>query len=104
MVDCANPLPGYSVLSYPECTLYVVGQIITAMIYGLLLVGALFTLYSFVYAAWLYLTAGDDRDKTAQSWRAMVWSVVGLFGIGGVFVFFRFIVGAVPNLRAFIVF
>ncbi len=82
--------------------MYVIGQMIVAMIYALMIVGAIVTLFSFFYAAWLYIFAADDREKTQRSRSAMVWSVVGLFGITTIFIVFRFVVDIVPNLNAFI--
>ncbi|MCA9390095.1 hypothetical protein KC571_01715 [candidate division WWE3 bacterium] len=99
-LDCSNVNP----LFYPECTFFVIGQLVVGLVGGLILIGALLLLYSFVHASFLYLTGGDDKNKTQKARATIGWSIVGLIGLTTVFAIFRFIVAAVPGLDRFIIF
>lgn len=97
-----NGLPDGEILSWPHCTLLVLGQLITTMVTGALGFGAILLLFNFFKAAFDYLTAGDSTEKLEKARSNITWSIVGLVGVGSVFIIFKLILDLIPGLKNFI--
>lgn len=89
---------GQSVLQWPHCTIYVLGQLIITVINAALIFGALLLLFNLFRSSMDYITAGDDTKKLEQARSNITWSVIGIFGIASVFILFDYILDLIPGL------
>jgi len=95
---CDNLPPGQSVLQWPHCTIYVLGQLIITVINAALIFGALLLLFNLFRSSIDYITGGDDTKKLEQARSNIAWSVIGIFGIASVFILFDYILDLIPGL------
>lgn len=96
--DCGSIPVGQTILQWPHCTMYVLGQLITALINGALIFGSLLLLFNLFRSAMDYITAGDDTDKLKQARMNITWSTIGLFGVASIFILFDYLYDLIPGL------
>jgi len=95
---CDSLPAGQSVLQWPHCTIFVLGQLIVTVIDGALIFGSLILLFNLLKSSMDYITSGDDTDKLKQARMNVTWSVVGIFGIASVYIIFDFLLDLIPGL------